>query len=263
MVLTISTPASASRGAAVVSFCLNCSYKPPFQRVFLGTPRAATSLRPRLLHLAAISEAGAAAPGSDQSAIEPLTPPAGNPRDYSRHLRAIGQDLEKLRLTRFNLECTGPSYLVWTRGDAASVKTSRSLLSNPLLRNLWKNRSAPRSQGKEESVALPSRRRVTRYCYTQRHIDAIELAARTRRQLRSGSADGHSLSQLLRSAGCLIEQRNQKLLGIAWQETSVSIVYEDVGGRRGIDVLRPDELYDFWVKMYLQRNGGALPSYPS
>jgi hypothetical protein len=208
-----------------------------------------------------MSEAGAAAPGP--ACNKTVAPRAGNPVDYSRHLRAIGQDLEKLRLTRFNLECTGPSYLVWTRADAATAKPSRSLLSNPLLRRLWNNRFGPRSQGKEEYVASASRRRVTRYCYTQRHIDNIELAARARRQLGSCSADGHSLSQLLRSAGCLIAQRNQRLLGIAWQEMSVSIVFEEESGRRGIDVFRPDELYDYWVKMYLQRDGGALPSHPS
>jgi hypothetical protein len=206
--------------------------------------------------------AGAATP-----TVKPSSPSTakklGNPADYSRQLRAIGQDLENLRLVKFNLECTGSLYLVWTRGDAQETKGggSKSFLSNPRFRGLW--RHAPRSQGQEEYVDLAPLRRVKRYRYTQRHIDNIEKAARVRRRVHNGSADGHSLSQLLRSVGALIERRSQKLLGIAWQETAVSIVFEDENGKRGIDIFRPDQLYDLWVKMYLQRNGGALPNHPS
>jgi hypothetical protein len=178
-------------------------------------------------------------------------------------LRAIGQDLENLRLTTFNLECTGPFYLVWTRGETQEAKPgSRSILSKSRLRGLWKNSSALRSQGEQELVSLTPRRRVLRYRYTQQHIDRIERLAQ-RRRLHSGGANGHSLSQLLRSVGALIEQQNERLLGIAWQESSVSVVFEDKSGRRRIDIFRPDQLYDFWVKMYLQRNGGPLVNHPA
>jgi hypothetical protein len=103
---------------------------------------------------------------------------------------------------------------------------------------------------------------VTRYRYTRRHLVNIEAAGRRRRGRQSGSADGHSLSQLLRTAGALIGQRGQKLLGIAWQEQSVSIVFEDQNGRRRVDVFRPDELYDLWVKMYLRREGRSIIDVP-
>jgi hypothetical protein len=204
--------------------------------------------------------------GAATATVQPSSPSTakklGNPADYSRQLRAIGQDLENLRLAKFNLECVGPLYLVWTRGDGQEAKGgSKSLLSSARFRGLWKQ--TPRSQGQEEYVDLTPLRRVKRYRYTQRHIDDIEKAARVRRRVHNGSADGHSLSQLLRSAGALLERRRQKLLGIAWQETAVSIVFEDENGKRGIDIFRPDQLYDLWVKMYLQRNGCALPDRPS
>jgi hypothetical protein len=37
---------------------------------------------------------------------------------YGRHLRIIGQDLENLQFSRFNLEFTGDAYLVWARPES-------------------------------------------------------------------------------------------------------------------------------------------------
>jgi hypothetical protein len=264
MLFSVSIPASAARGSAVTSFCLNCGYKLPVHRVLLGVGRTAFPLRRRLLRLAAESTpAGPSTPTAEPVALDD----AGQSRNapsYSRDLRAIGQDLENLRLTTFNLECAGPFYLVWTRGETQEPKRgSRSILSNSRLRRLWSNRSTSRSQGEQEHVSLTPRRRVIRYRYAPQHIERIERLARTRRQLHSGRVNGHSLSQLLRSVGALIEGRNERLLGIAWQESSVSVVFEDKSARRHIDIFRPDELYDLWVKMYLQRSGGPLFNHPS
>jgi hypothetical protein len=261
MLFSVSLPASAARGSAVTSFCLNCGYKLPVHRVLLGVGRSVTPLRRRLLRLAAQSTP--AGPPAREHAHGDGADQSGNAPSYSRDLRAIGQDLENLRLTTFNLECTGPSYLVWTRGETQEAKPgSRSILSNSRLRRLWSNGSALRSQGKPELVSLTPRRRVLRYRYGQQHIDRIERLAQ-RRRVHSGRANGHSLSQLLRSVGALIERRKETLLGIAWQESSVSVVFEDKSGGRHIDIFRPDQLYDVWVKMYLQRKSGPLLSHPS
>jgi hypothetical protein len=264
MLFSVSMPASRARGSAVTSFCLNCSYKLPVHRVHLGVGRGASPLRRRLLHLAAKTAAVRPSAHGGNAVNPEAAQPTANPANYSRDLRAIWQDMENLRLAKFNLECAGSFYLVWTRGDGRERKLgSGSILPKSRLRRLWSNRSTPYAQGEQEYVALGPRRRVIRYRYTERHIEKIEQLARRRRRRRNGMADGHSLSQLLRSIGALIERRNETLLGIAWQETSVSVVFADQSGRRGIDIFRPDELYDFWVKMYLQRNRGALLNQPS
>jgi len=183
--------------------------------------------------------------------------------DYSRHLRAIGQDLENLGLGTFNLECAENSYLVWARSsDAEAEKNFPSFLNGGLLRKLWKHRAPPRSRGREEYVTVQPQGQVKRYRYALEDLDRMEREARGQRRRRSEFTDGHSLSQLLRTAGALVGERGERLLGISWQGLSVCIVVENAKGRREIDVFRPDNLYDHWVRMYLQREKRAISDVP-
>jgi hypothetical protein len=66
----------------------------------------------------------------------------------------------------------------------------------------------------------------------------------------------------MRSVGDLIGQKGERLLGISWQELSVSTVVETAEGRKEIDVYRPDNLYDHWVKMFLRRDNRAISDIP-
>ena len=188
--------------------------------------------------------------------------PTGNTA-YGRHLRIIGQDLENLHFSRFNLEFTGDAYLVWARPESGTTSHNPLLrISRSRLQKLWKNRIEPRTVGHEETYTDPSEQPARRLRYSILDLDRIE---RDRRQLRrrySGNADGHGLSQLLRTIGELVEQRNERLLGISWQELSISMIAENSHGRKGIDIFRPDNLYDLWVKMYLKRDNRAISDTP-
>ena len=182
-----------------------------------------------------------------------------SPRDYARHLRAIGQDLENLHLSAFNLECTGSAYLVWVRSDEQSESSNPLFrISRNRLQKLWRNKIPPRVLGQEEPYKLPSDETGRRLRYSVTELDRIEREQRARRRQQSGTADGHSLSQLLRTIGDLAEQKNDRLLGVSWQELSVSMVVETPEGRKEIDVFRPDNLYDQWVRMYLRRDNRAF-----
>jgi hypothetical protein len=180
--------------------------------------------------------------------------------DYPRHLRVIGQDLENLRLKTFNLECTGDSYLVWSRYGSETRPLSR--VSRNRLQKLWKHRFQSLSQRQEEPFTLPSSRQVKRYRYSPRDIQRMENESRARRHPKGSTTDGHRLSQLLRTVGALVGQRRERLLGISWQDFSVSVVVETAQKRRRIDVFRPDNLYDLWVRMYLRRDHRALSDFP-
>jgi hypothetical protein len=258
MLLSVAVPASARRGAAVTGFCLNCGYKLPVTRLLPGArKRPSRSCRP------APDPACAAVAAPDTANFFTPAREHGVLTEYARHLRAIGQDLEHLRLRRFNLERAGALYLVWTCGERrGSGETYARWLSPRRLVGLWRNLFRPRSQGREERAVSAARRGVTRYRYTHRHIVNIEAAGRRKRGRQTAAADGHCLSQLLRAAGALIAQRRHTLLGIAWQEDSVSIVFEDQAGRRRIDVFRPDELYAVWVGMYLHRQDRHVSDVP-
>jgi hypothetical protein len=178
-----------------------------------------------------------------------------SPADYARHLRAIGQDLETLHLVQFNLEFTGDAYLVWVKsGDQAENGKPLLRISKNRLQKLWRNRTPPRPIGHEEHYPISTSEMGRRLRYSVQDLDRIEREQRARRRQPSGSPDGHSLSQLLRTIGDLVGQRSERLLGIAWQDLSIGVVVETPQGRKEIDVFRPDNLYDFWVRMYLKRN---------
>jgi hypothetical protein len=257
---SVSKPLVKPEEATVTSFCLNCGYKIPVHSIVRGIRRVAAPVRRGLLRLANTARPDCTRGNHETSPAE-AREKSIEPSDYARHLRAIGQDLDKLRLTRFNLECTGSVYLVWPRADSVDTQPSSSILANGRLRKLWKNRIAPRSQGREECITVNPFRHMKRYRYSSREIENIEKAGQARRCL-SAMTDGHSLSQLLRTIGGLVSQRNQKLLGISWQELYVSVVFETDRGKREIDVFRLDHLYDLWVRMYLRRNNRALSDFP-
>lgn len=247
---------------AVTNFCLNCNYKLPVLSISRGVRRPPRPAKRGLLKLILGRHRLATMTSETQKQNRTVGTAVGN-IDYARHLRVIGQDLEHLHLDRFNLECTGDAYLVWMRPE--SVATSQ----NPLLRisrnrlqKLWKHRVEPRILGHEETYTDASSQPARRLRYTFQDLDRIERDRRQLRKRRSGTADGHSLAQLLRTIGDLVEHRNERLLGISWQELSVSMVVENAQGRKGIDVYRPDNLYDLWVRMYLKRDNRAISDTP-
>lgn len=258
---TAKRPAIAAQ-VAVTNFCLNCNYKLPMLSISRGTRRAPKAVKRGLLKL--IAGGGSLhALRSESYRHNKSMSNTGGPIDYAHHLRIIGQDLENFHLDRFNLEWTGDAYLVWTRPDSAPANQNPLLrISRNRLQRLWKNRADARPIGHEESYTNAESQPAKRLRYSLVELERIERERRQLRRQRSGNADGHGLSQLLRTIGELVEQRGQRLLGISWQELSVSMVVETPQGRREIEVVRPDNLYDHWVRMYLKRDNRAISDTP-
>jgi len=251
------------RATSVTNFCLNCNYKLPVYSVVRGS-RTPTRVPRRIpLHLVRGRSDPAALEVVGRNRNQPMDTKI-SPADYARHLRAIGQDLEHLHLTTFNLEYVGDSYLVWVRQDEQS-ETAHPVfrISKNRLQKLWRNRTPPRPLGHEEPYAVSANQSGRRLRYSVPELDRIEREQRARRRQQSGKADGHCLSQLLRTIGDLVSQRGERLLGIAWQELSISVVIETPYGRKEIDVFRPDNLYDLWVRMYLKRDNRAFLDTPN
>ena len=262
MGFAIAKPSTWSSKIPVANFCLNCNYKLPVHSIVRGVRRLTRPVRRPPLKL--IYEAAqVTAPGPFRPTRAKEMEARISPADYSRHLRAIGQDLENLHLTAFNLECVENSYLVWVRpDDQADSSNPLFRISRNRLQKLWRNKIQPRVVGHEESYALAATQTGRRLRYSIPELDRIEREQRARRREPTGTADGHSLSQLLRTIGDLIGRKGERLLGISWQELSVSMVVETPQGRKEIDVFRPDNLYDFWVRMYLRRDNRALSDTP-
>lgn len=246
----------------ISNFCLNCNYKLPVNSLVRGLARPSRQARQRSLRLVHGAQQ-ANLPERSSVTKNPDRVVAISPAQYAQHLRAIGQDLERIHLTAFNLECTGEDYLVWVRSDVWAKD------DNPLLQvrrsrlpKLWRNKSTLRTAAQEETYTDPHAHAVKRLRYSLPVLDLIESEQRQRRRNENGATDGHALSQLLRTIGDNIGRRGERLLGVSWQGFSVSTVSEDTLGRKGIDILRPDNLYDLWVKMYLRRNQSAFSDTP-
>jgi hypothetical protein len=259
----IARPAIKSREAALTNFCLNCNYRLPVRSIIDGIRRSAPPMRSagglRLVH----NIARASARGAEgESRCKDMDTKISS-QDYARHLRAIGQDLEILHFSQFNLEFTGDAYLVWVKGGENSERSQPLLrIGKSRLQKLWRNHIPPRTIGQEESFPLSSSQTGRRLRYSVQELDRIEREQRARRRRQSANADGHSLSQLLRTLGDLLGQRSERLLGIAWQDLSIGVVIETPQGRKEIEVFRPDNLYDLWVRMYLKRDNRALFDTP-
>ena len=251
------------RATAVTNFCLNCNYKLPVYSVVRGNRTPTRVPRRTTLHLVRGKSDTAALDFAGRNR-DPSMDTRISPADYARHLRAIGQDLEHLHLTTFNLEYVGDSYLVWVRQEKQLPEIPNPLfrVSKNRLQKLWRNRTPPRPLGQEEPYAISTTQTGRRLRYSVPDLDRIEREQRARRRQQSGKADGHCLSQLLRTIGDMVSQRGERLLGIAWQELSISVVIETPYGRKEIDVFRPDNLYDLWVRMYLKRDNRAFPDAP-
>lgn len=258
----ITQTVTKNRDKGLTNFCLNCNYRLPVRSIIDGARKSAPPLRRpdlRLVH----STPGGSSPGPEGESRHSDMDTKISPADYARHLRAIGQDLEVLHFSRFNLEFTGDAYLVWVKADeGADNNKPLSRISKNRLQKLWRNRTPPKTIGHEETYSISSKETGRRLRYSVQELDRIEKEQRARRRRQSGNADGHSLSQLLRTLGELLGQRSERLLGIAWQELSVGVVLETPQGRKEIEVFRPDNLYDLWVRMYLKRNRRALFDTP-
>jgi hypothetical protein len=181
--------------------------------------------------------------GADTRPFSSSTPRAQQP-NYARELRAVGQELERRRFTRFNLKCSDNSYFVWSTesitefaASSAGENSGRAHLGSP-----------------DDPAIKMLLSRIAGVLFNTADVKRLEREGEQNRRRETGAGHGRRLSHLLRTVGEQVYRRNQRLLAIAWRERQISVVAEDARGRREINVLRTDNLYDLWVRMYLQRS---------
>lgn len=175
---------------------------------------------------------------------------------YAQPLRALGQALEVLNMQDFEVEPVGDDFYV--RGNLPAA-TNRALLgrggSADELRAIWgampgeENESSGGSA--RSNLSLLSSR--VELCYTAQDIDRLEAVGRARRGHSRQTAEAYSVSQILRSMGAYLNQKRARLCKLSREIDCVVVEYETTLGSRMKETLAAKDLYDLWVRMYLQR----------
>jgi hypothetical protein len=169
---------------------------------------------------------------------------------YEDILRAIGQELENLSVTAFELECLDGEFVV--SGEAQKTITpepvqKKSVLS--LILNLGKQDSTPKPH--VLTVSLPNIR------ITGNDIILWNRKGRALRLSCSSAPDPHNLSHVLRMAGAYLDSRKSGLSKLSWRSPTLTLWELNRAGTKTKKEFTPSEMYDFWVHQFKKRTPGA------
>lgn len=174
---------------------------------------------------------------------------------YAQPLRAIGQALEILNVERFEMEPVGDEFFVRGSVNLTGDKLSTSECSLDEMRAIWGTLPGGDDIESESGGDAPGVLSPIELHYTLEDIERLEEAGRARRGKSEKAADGTSLSQILRSIGGYLSQKRARLLKISRDNDTVAIEYETSMGSQLKEILAVKDLYDLWVRMYMQREG--------
>jgi hypothetical protein len=172
---------------------------------------------------------------------------------YAQPFRAIGQALETLNLQIFELEPTGEDFLIRGHIPNPIVGLRPDGLSPASLNTVWGNlpplSSETRPEQNEPKVSLLS----IELQYTSQDIDRLEQEGRANRTDPNRIPEYSSVSQVLRCVGAYLVQKRARLIKLWRDSDSVSLEYQTSLGNMLKETLVVGELYDLWVRMYMQR----------
>jgi hypothetical protein len=174
---------------------------------------------------------------------------------YAQPLRAIGQALETLNIQSFEMEPVEEDFLI--RGNIPVTNANLidgHLTYNELRRTIWgKLPDESRENSEIANASEPTVDSPVELLYRVTDVERLEAEGRSRRANPHGTANPSSLSQILRCIGGYLNQKRARLLKLSREAESVSVKYETSLGTNMNEMLSPSDLYDLWVRMYLQR----------
>jgi hypothetical protein len=179
------------------------------------------------------------------------------PNEYAQLLRAIGQALEVLQFGSFTMEFTGRDFLV--RGSAATSAEQEEAraIRERVIKFVWEALPGERAPEAEIEFAMSTWPAKLNLRYTVKDMDRLERQGKAKRQNVAGVPDVASLSQLLRTIGAYVEEKQARLVKIARYGDSLAIEYDTPGGERREETVSAASLYEFWAQLYVQRSKGG------
>lgn len=171
---------------------------------------------------------------------------------YAQPLRAIGQALEILKIEGFEMEMSGADFFVRGNVPLAHCKLLIDQCSAEQLRTIWGSLPRQGDVGNNRG-SEPSNASRIELCYTTEDVERLDEDGRSRRGKSESVGDARSLSQILRSIGAYLNQKRARLSKITRESDNLVVEYETSVGSKMKETLASRDLYDLWVRMYLQR----------
>lgn len=181
--------------------------------------------------------------------------------EYAQSLRAIGQALETLNIEEFELEPIGEDYRVRGVKSVEATDAVQRQTSLDKLRSIWGGAS-PYDKivaGSGQGLKASGETSKIELNYTREDIERLNLEGQAKRGDSEKMADSTRLAQLLRCIGAYLAQKLARLVKVTWQGDALTVEYETSMGSRTQETFAPSDLYDFGVRMYLQRASRGSP----
>ncbi|HEX5606611.1 MAG TPA: hypothetical protein VFY96_08860 [Candidatus Binatia bacterium] len=183
---------------------------------------------------------------SSDTEQRPTHVPNANAINFARQLRALGQALERFSFSAFEIEVENGIYSVVAKASATERKRTLSVFS--AIGGFFRRSHATRT-GPDRQVDLR---------FTPEEIEKFDLHGRSRRQDAGKTPDPYSISQLLRGAGCYLDNRNvSERVTISFAGRWITIRYETPDKQAANARHDLEYFYDCWVQMYLRRSNRA------
>ncbi len=165
---------------------------------------------------------------------------------YAALLRPIGQMLESLRIDSFAVKPDSDGFVIRdkTRNRAQLTPRERAFLAE-----LHLGHAA--SLDKEDALRLAAG--VFEWHLTPTDIERLEIEGRELRRVDKRTPDSHSVSQILRVIGSMLDQKRGSMASVSKEDQMVTVEYALPDGKKATEEFAMPLLYDQWVRMYKKR----------
>ena len=157
-------------------------------------------------------------------------------------LRAIGQALEALGVTEFELILDGDSFVI---SGGANVSSVRQKTSSPKFR-LFREKA---ESAKRRGFYISGMR------FRPSDIIRLDRQGKDVRVSAERCPDTNSLAHGLRMIGAHIDKTGLRLLGVVGSKGSFIVWHKSRSGAEMKQIFTGANLYDLWVHLYKKRDG--------
>ena len=169
--------------------------------------------------------------------------------NYAQSLRLIGQMLDALRIESFSITVEADDFVVRDKTRNRSQLTPRE---KAFLARLHSSHAA--AQDKENARKLAAG--IFEWQVTRADLEGLEREGQAKRRINNLTPESHSLPQVLRVAGGIVDQKLGRLISISKDDQVVILDYCSSSGQKACEEYTLAVLYDFWVHMYKRRTTG-------